>query len=114
MVADASLAPDVQPKAKIFISYSRKDVAFAGSAGSHAANAGLRGSVEDLLRFDALRMITPTKRGNLTGSSQVLRQGTRAAISFGRPLLIGCPASYALAGRGLVDADQISATSTMA
>src|SRR5579863_6096341 len=29
MAADAAHAPDVQPKAKIFISYSRKDMAFA-------------------------------------------------------------------------------------
>ena len=29
MAADAAHAPDNQPKAKIFISYSRKDMAFA-------------------------------------------------------------------------------------
>jgi hypothetical protein len=29
MAADAAAAPDIQPKAKIFISYSRKDMAFA-------------------------------------------------------------------------------------
>src|SRR5580704_4906432 len=29
MAADAAHAPDYQPKAKIFISYSRKDMAFA-------------------------------------------------------------------------------------
>jgi hypothetical protein len=29
MAADAAHAPDHQPEAKIFISYSRKDIAFA-------------------------------------------------------------------------------------